>query len=340
MNKNTACKYQTEYPFFRLLSSYSAGCMLADRNPEDVLHAIFHGTHSANSVRYAQADLIGRTQKKLLEINEVLPGTWHENAEMLDFSYRTENLISFPECANLMKSFLQMVDDLEKLFFKALDTDLSAEEQEKLDFLVESLNVTDICMPMVRITYDSILILRDVYKKENLKDFLSYVNIRAVFDSNLWRCKEFFDDPETAQRFLNVIPDSKLRMREFALLAAKFDCRFTWSDAKPIMYSEDEELEWQATGEYIAVEERRKEETEIWVDKTEKELGDWKPYIDRVLLAAGSKKLGGMKPPYREHGAFGPINLTDGTKADRHLIRVQAWQKAGKPLFKGGASDE
>lgn len=340
MNKNAERKYQNEYPFFHLLSSYSARCMLADRNPEDVLHAIFHGAHRVNSVRYSQADLIGRTREKLLEINKVLPGTWHENAEMQDFSCRTENLISFPECVNLMKSFLHMVDDLETLFFKALDMGLSAEEQEKLDFLVESLNVTDICMPMVKITYDNILILRDVYKKENLTDFLSYVNVRIVFDTSLWRCKEFFDDPETAQRFLNVIPDSKLKMREFALLAAKFDCRFTWSDAKPIMYSEEEELEWQASGEYIPIEKRHKEETEIWIEKTEKELGDWKPFIDRILVAAGSKNLGGMKPPYREHGAFGLISLSDGTKANRHLIRVQAWKKAGKPLFTGGDSDE
>lgn len=328
-------KYWNEYPFFKLNNSFFVETMLADRSPDDLLRVFLEEGHTPKSLRYNYSDILDRLKSKLKEIDETIPGTWHENAEMNHIEIQTENLISFPECRDLMKSFLQMVDDLGELFFKALKTNLSQAEQNKLNFLVNSMNVTDICMPMVKLTYDNILILRDVYRRENLSDFLSYANVRLLFDSNLWRCKEFFDDPELAQRFLNVIPDSKLKLRRFAMLVSKFDCTFTWSDAKPVVFSPEEELEMQSMDDYIPIENRRLEETEIWIEKNADEVGDWEPYILRLRKAAGSENLGGVKPPYREHGAFGPITLVDGVVTDRHRLRVDAWHTApnAKPLI-------
>ncbi len=321
-------KYWKRYSYFELENDFFGHRLFADSTPEDFLRRIFDQKPIHRSLRYDYEAVEARMIRKLQEIDRMMmPGTWHSGAEILDLHITTENMISYPKCRDLMLAALQMVDDLKNLFFKALSVDLCEAERDQLNFLVHTLHVTDICLPDVLIDYDTIQVYKEVYRLENLSDFHSYVKIRGLSDCPVWQCIEFLEDRAVAEKYMNMIPDGKRLMREFAMAASKFNCDFVWSDA-PIEDGAEDEVEYSEIVDHLDTKEEYQSfygvRTEIWVEKTETELGLWEPYIQKLRKAASSSNLGGIRAPYREHGPFGPIVLKNGSVEDRHRLRVRA----------------
>lgn len=318
-DEQAARRFWNKYPFFYLFDKYLDTWAWSSRfmGKEPTLlerfnWAIWGGKEGFPVTRrYYFSEVKTRLIEKLKEIDAVVPGTFHKDAEILDLSIRTEVFFSFPECKTMMSSFLDMLNRLKELFMKAVSSDLSEEEQKEINFLASWFDARDVMLPSSLITYDNICLFRNIYREENLKDFYSYVRIRRIsYDGFLynttdfvpWRCQEFFEDQEIVQEFVDNFPFAKKSMREFANLVANFCCVFTWSDANPIRYSPDEERELsefnQSIGEEdIPLEERAKEPTRIYVEKTPEETAGWDQYIRNLNQAVSPPAQGGLRLP-------------------------------------------
>ena len=329
MDKEAARRYYEKYPFFRLFDKYLTvwnwySEFKSERpTAEDyLLHAIFGNIAKIKTEkRYDYDSVKQRMIDQLKQIDQVVPGTYHVNAQIKDLKIDTEVFFSFPECGKMIDSFLDMVDRLKKLFYKVLESDLSEDEIHEMNFLASWLDAKDRIAVSYTLTYSTVRKLKDVYLNENLRDFFCYAKIKNFFSAGPWRCKEFFDDDARVEKFVGVFPQTKSEIREFALAVSKFTCVFTWSDAKPITFSkEEEELDkamWEGTEFYVPVEKRAKERTRLYVNKTSDELFDWEPYVKRIQKAASPEKMGGIKLP-----AY--CNATSQFELSRMSNRIEA----------------
>ena len=334
MDENAATRYWNKYPFFALYHEYLNlwKWHIRQTEPGDshlniLLSVMLNGADEPAALReYNPEDIRARLVCQLKEIDQVIPGTFHSEAEITDLVIQTEVLFSFRECREMITSFLSMVDRTKELFFKAVNSTLSDVEIRELNFLACWLGASDVVMPSTTITYENICTYREVYREENLSDFYSYVKFRrfnygsAESDYKFvpWRCKEFFDDVDLAQRFIDVFPPAKTEIREFAMLATNYYCDFVWSDAKPIVFSAERERELQEflrdIGEKdIPLERRAKEHTRIYVKKTSAELFDWGEQVKKLNKAASPAAQGGLLLPERQY------DLTTGVKSIERL---------------------
>ncbi len=307
-DENAAKRYWEKYSFFRLFKEYMTAWAFFSRYEEPSFESACT-EDECNSFelkkRYDYLDIKNRLLTKIKELDEVIPGTYHKGAEITDLSIRTEVFFSFPKCSEMIKSLIILIERIQALYYKALFQTLDDEEIRELNFLASWLRAGDAVMPDTLITYNNILKYRDVYAEE-CRDmpFCDCVKIRrfGALDSSFipWRCKEFFNDMDTVRKFASFFPGTKAKMREFEMLLANFHCWFTWSDAKPIMYSPEEEQEisefLEMIGEEdIPIEERAKEPTEIYLNKEDCEMPGWGPFLDRLRIAASPEKKGGLK---------------------------------------------
>lgn len=312
MNEDAISIWYRKYSFFRIysdfLSQWNWGANFSDKKPpaeEILLKAIFSdedNIYSDYKRRYDFCDIKQRLIKTLEKINLVLPGTIHPNAEITNLRIRTETLISFPQCDRMVQSFLDMVVRLKELFFKAIHSELDDSEINELNFLASWFDACDVITPSTRITYDNILRYREIYAEENHSDFFEYVKLKWIHFSP-WRCKEFLDNLDLAQELVNVFPTAKKIIREFAVDAGKYTCEFIWSDAKPIVFSDEEEQAPFEFNKFIGEEnkpisERHKEMTVVYVDKLPEEMEGCEKYIQRLFDAASSAAKGGLKVPH------------------------------------------
>lgn len=333
MDELAAKRYYDKYPFFKLYGSFQSSCTwqkffkTGKPSLNDImllgLTKVFPNKNFEASERYDYVDVQHRLVEKLKEIDQVIPGTYHKDAEITNLKFSTKDFISFPKCKQMLTSFIDIVDSAKELFFKALDIELSEEEINELNFLANWLYMSDSVMPSVYLTYDNVRLYRNVYKHEGYKSFLSYAKIRRFVNEEPWRCKEFFDDMSVVQDFINIFPRAKSAMNEFATNVTKFSCEFTWSDAKPIVLSDEEELEFRHSEEYIPVEERRKESTHIYVDKTSEEMFGYETFAQKLRSAASPPSKGGLLLPVQEVPSNGFVSL------ERIKLRVAEKQRCG-----------
>ena len=207
---------------------------------------------------------------------------------------------------------MDIVNRIKELFFKALRTDLNEIEANELNFLASWMHMYDVVAQSTLLTYNNILIYRDVFVKENYKDFFYYANFRRFIGTAPWRCKEFFDDMSLVQEFVNIYPQAKAGMHQFTMNVTKFSCDFAWSDAKPIVYSPEEED--------VPVEQRAKERTHIYVEKTPEEMFGWEEYAKKLKDAASPPAKGGLKIPIRKNNMM----LAPEETLERMYARVDA----------------
>ena len=326
-----ANRYFEKYPFFQLyrwcweLWQWSKDYKGKKPTPEEnLMFAIFGGIpgYAKPEKRYRISDIRKRLIATLKECDKVMPGVYHKNAKITNLNVSTEVFFSFPLCGDMIRSFLQMVERLKELFFKAVHSDLQQDEINELNFLASWLDAVDVVTPSSNITYDNICVYRSVYLEENLNDFFSYVKIKRQYRDIAfvpWRCKEFFDDMELAQEFVNVLPDVRPQIREFATDVTNYTCIFVWSDAGSVMFPEDEDENCQDEWDYIPMEERAREHTRVYVEKTGEEIAGWEPYVQRVNAAASPAKMGGLSYPKRE------LDLHDQTLGFKRMtVRVEA----------------
>lgn len=315
MDAATARKYWNKYPFICLYRDYlscwewySQYKSMKPSELELIQKIIFSkedNIFDSYDKRYDYQDIRQRMIEQLHIIDAVMPGTYHEGAEITNLCIHTETFFSFPECSRMIQSFLQMVERLKELFFRAIHAELPDDDIREMNFLASYLYATDAVMPSVVMTYDVARLYRNVYLEENSRDFFSYVKIGRFIKTEPWRCKEFFENMNAVQDFVNVFPQAKTMMREFAMSSTKFYCSFVWSDAKPIVFSPEDELELseisRSFGEKEPTwEERAKEPTAIYVNKTVDELGSGAQYAQRLQDAAAPERKGGLHLPVRE----------------------------------------
>lgn len=311
-DEKAAKRYWNKYPFFRLYGDYlnhwKWNQQYKDPMPkaeELLLNAIFgKGEGIAVNERYDIKTIKERLVEQLKAIDEYIPGTYHDGAEITDLRIATQTLFSFPQCTEMLRSFLDIIERIKELFFLAIKQDLAEEEANELNFLVSWTEAVDIVTPSTMITYDTICAYRDIYIKEGHSDFFAYAKFKGFIRTNPWRCQEFFDDPELVKKLVHTFPQAKGEMRKFALELTKFECDFVWSDAQPIQYSEDEEKELEYLDQlfgvrHVPVEERPKARTQIYVDKNLSEVYGWGRYIDILKQMSGPVAKGGLDIPDR-----------------------------------------
>lgn len=331
-DEQAATRYLHKYPFIHLFKAYKERYEWYSHYKTEfpsakewLLNAIFtENPGYPVKMRYDYADIKGRLIDKLKEIDAVMPGTYHENAQITELMFRTDMLFSFPDCGKMMRSFIDMVNRLKELFFKALQAELPEDEINEFNFLGSRLNASDVTAPTLVMNYDTLCKYRKVYIEENLTDFFSYVKVRTFVGSAPWSCKEFFDDMSLVNELVNIFPQAKAMMREFAMSVSKLECVFVWSDAKPFMYSPEEEAELDSIDDmmgykHLPYEQRAKERTRIYIEKTSEEMLGWEEYVKKITAAAAPPTKGGLALPKRE------VDLRDiNTSVRRMMRRVEA----------------
>lgn len=122
----------------------------------------------------------------------------------------------FPACREMLQQFYQMADQLEFLFWQAMENRLDEERGRELNFLSASLRVKDAVSSAIPINTETISQLNEVYRSEGLTDFLSMVRVERFYGREAWLCREFPDDPVTAARYLQFAAGGKEAMLAFA----------------------------------------------------------------------------------------------------------------------------
>lgn len=321
LDETVKYKYWNKYSFFKLydlfLETWSWNSQYKEKmSPIEALLYMFENETCSIPIeeRYDYKSVKKRLIEQLKEMDVFMPGTFHANASITNLTIETEVLFSFPQITEMVRSYIEMVEKAETFFFRALKGNLSTEEINEYNFLINVLQITDIVMPGVFLTYDNVCNYRQAYIEEGLNDFFSYVKVRSFVGTgvicpgvNPWRCKEFFDDMDLVRKLANIFPEIREQMRKFALRVKKFECFFVWSDAEHIKTSPEEDEFDKQMGCYIPPEQRAKEPTIVYVDKTKDELYDWESYINKINLAISPSAKGGLRvravdinalPPY------------------------------------------
>lgn len=250
--------------------------------------------------RFDYRDIISRMIAKLKEIDKSIPGTYHNGANITKLQIDTENFCHFDEIKTMTECFITMVQRAMELFIQAVDSSLSQEEKNEYNLLVSTLGIRDRFYTKGYLYYDSLIKVKELYQGITKENFFDEIILRRGREFKPWRCVEFVLDRELVERYLSVMPEAKSKMREFAVAVSQFKCFFTWSDAKPIQFSPDEEEELKEMDEIlgedpIPLEQRAKEATEIYVEKNSAELNGDDATADRLISYCRPAKLGGLK---------------------------------------------
>lgn len=237
MKKETLEKRYHEYPFFRLDAEFRRQYEMESRFLD--FDEIPGFGPVGKTDRYDVKDLKKRIIRKTMEINRSIEGTYHPDATPVGLCYSTEWMMSFPKYRVLVTSLFRMVVRYKELFFKAISSELDDEEIRELDFLASSLDIRDLIQQDICLQYYNLIELRDVYRTENLKDFLSYVKIGRMEKTKYWRCEEFPKDRKLAWTYISLYPDAFSEIRKYLIRTANFSCWFYWSDDAPEEWKEE-----------------------------------------------------------------------------------------------------
>ncbi len=312
MDNVAATKYWNKYPFYKLFKKYLSvwqwNSEFIDPKPtaeELLLNRLFgKGEGIYVRKRYNINSIQTRLIDQLKNFDSVMPGSYYENGEIKNLCFSTQEFFSFPQCSDMIRSLVEMVKNIQELFFKAIADNISEDEKLELNFLAHSLTAVDVVTPNTLITYENISVYKKVYIKEGYTDFYDYVKIKGIIKTCPWRCKEFFEDIDLVQEFINIFPQAKAAMREFAMDVSKLCCYFDWID--------------KDTGETL------QESIEVYVPKTRKETYGWGKHINTLKRLSGPTKKGGLKTSLRT-----PFVLSDETF---HRLQNRATAKSGGNL--------
>jgi len=352
-----SCKHEAYFKWlekFDYISSYRVFNMAYDRTiysrryDEIKLKEAIFGVKLPKPFRYNFRQIQERLVGRLKELDESLPGTYHEGAEIQDLKIGISNFCHYPKINELIDSYLQMIERAGQLFFKALDEDLCEEEINEYNVIVSVIGIKDFVFPIKgNLYYDNLIRCREIYKSENLPNFYDYITFSPSRSPVPWRCAEFVENKDLVQRYINYHPNDKRYMREFAMQTKEFKCDFVWSDAKPVQLDDDDDMFGDDFDDIFGKSTKpAQERTVVFVSKTPEELGDNEKYADILLQLCGSEKMGGIVlPPYRNkvegevHRIMSRIPLMVGTPyttwyKDVHKVELVFEDEVG------GGSDE
>ena len=303
-NRRAAKKLYRKYPFFDMIDlficrkkSQSVFETKEGRAPNEndyLLNAIF-GT--VFKYKYSREELIERLKQGLIEYDKYIPGTYHKNAEITEFVYEVDTFFDFPDYQKMMESFFKMYDRLSSLFFKALKVDLTKEEINEYNLLVSCFGATSKfyvdSFYVGGLYYDILCKNRKVYNSTGYHDFSSFIRIKNRWDTDNpvigfepWKCRQFVEHEEYAQRFQDLFPQAKDFIRGTCMHIKNIWCSFVWSDA-PYKKEYDYDGSWYYSDE--------QEETEVFIPKTIREIGDDAKHAELLSKMASPESKGGLK---------------------------------------------
>lgn len=244
--------------------------------------------------RYDYADVVRRLRAQLQEIDKVLPGTIHPNADITKLYISTENFCRFEHISEMTESFIAMTERATEMFLKAVRTELPAEEINEYNFLVSALGLEDRACVSRYLYYNSLRKIREVYQDVDRENMSRYLVFKRAREFQPWRCADFVNNKALVKQYLAVMPEAKGEMRKFAMSASRFLCDFVWSDAEPI-WDPDEDKDRDPFWEPTPAEKLPKKNTKIYVEKTPEELGGDDVTAKRLLRYCKPAKLGGIE---------------------------------------------
>ena len=288
-NVKAARMISEKYPFFELLKSFEE-CKefrhykLSDEFDEDGQRLLYRIFGEENLLeKYDNEELIERLRQQLIDYDTFIPGTYHPCAEITQFHYEANSFVDFVRYSEMMDSFLKIYDRMSSLFFKALNEELSQDEINEYNLFVSYFRGQE-CGSSKFLHYDILQKHRDIYKTEGYHDIDSYIKInRLTTDFEPWRCKQFAEYKIFAQRYQDIYPATKDRIRDFCMYIKYIWCNFVWSDAP---YEEDEDDLFDF--------EKYQEHTVIYIPKTEEEIGDDATSAELLSVMASPESKGGL----------------------------------------------
>ena len=304
MDSKRAAKWQNRFPYIDYKRSFEYACNRSyygkDYDALRLMEVIWGVEHPHKPMRYNYKSVTERLRALLKEYDKVAPGTYHRDAQIKHLHIKTTTFCHFPQLEQMMTSFFEMVKRGEILFFKGLDQGLTAEEIKEYNIIVSILGIQDRFIPQKgELHYSMLRRLAPVYKAEQHRDFFAYVMLDPSKDIAPWRCAEFVSNRDMLQAYANIVPGAKKAMREYALLASQFLCSFAWSDAAPLTYTPAEDDEVREIGRmlhYLRLHDAYGglEPTDIYVPKTEEEIGEDLHYANALKQLSGPTAKGGI----------------------------------------------
>lgn len=247
--------------------------------------------------KYNYRSVIDRLYKKLEEMDKYIPGTFHKGEHIGRISISTNTFCSFEPINEMVESFLSMCERSKELFLKAVRDKLNADEILEYNFLVSVLGIRDQQCPMDYLYYSVLVNLKDVYSWLTEENFYSVIYFNDDKYFSPWRCREFVQNKALVQRYANIFPETKKKMREFAVDALDFNCRFVWSDD---MLTPEEQKIWDEADyseiEYLEYSNPRFQDktVTIYIKKNADELGEDYNAAQSINALFSPPKLGGI----------------------------------------------
>lgn len=247
--------------------------------------------------KYNYRSVIDRLYKQLEEMDKYIPGTFHKGEHIGRISISTNTFCSFEPINDMVESFLSMCERSKELFLKAVRDKLNADEILEYNFLVSVLGIRDQQCPMDYLYYSVLVNLKDVYSWLTEENFYSVIYFNDDKYFSPWRCREFVQNKALVQRYANIFPETKKKMREFAVKALDFECMFVWSD--DMLTPEEQEI-WN-NADYTErdglqyIDSRFQDKTiKVYVEKNADELGEDYNAAQSINALYSPPKLGGL----------------------------------------------
>lgn len=264
-----------KYPFFVLLNRFEAqkslfssfdfgqGTSMLEAN---LIRAIIGEKNLIK--KYDDNDILERLNTQLKEFDKMIPGTFHPEGKITQFHHEEAEFIDFPQYPTMMKSFFEVYDKMSELFFKAWKTDLSSDEINEYNLFVSYFQAKE-CASSKILHYDTLCEHRDLYISEGYTQLESYMKINRITTGfEPWKCKQFAEHREYAQRYQDIYPATIQSINDFCMHIKNILCVFIWSDA-PFVEDEDDIFapEEFKIGKY-------QECTRVYIPKNANELGN------------------------------------------------------------------
>ena len=294
-----------------------------DEREERLLKALF-GKHVSYE-NPLNKEVYDRMVEKLRALESNYPGTFHPNAEILDFEFTTKTFFAFPEIGALIGGFYDLVTRFKYLFFAAWERDLEEAEVRQYDFLATVLKVADLYVPHT-IYYDTLKRLIPVYREEGFKgeraEFFDLVKLRFCYRFDPWECKDFAEDYDLAQFYASMDPSASRKMIDYGRAVKYYHCLFRWSDEcngtnqpNPDEMDDDgmdamtdtcleENLDDDLEKDYAGLNSLERKGfgmiagwQNVNVPKTEEELQRDGIYAEKLIRLGGDPSVGGVRTP-------------------------------------------
>lgn len=304
LNNQVFSKWWDKYPYFKYIKEYEYAykrTFFSDsfdkiRLFETLFNTKYEGGYPT---RYDVSNIQVRLEKELLEIDKSLPGTYHHGAEITDIKVAAANFCEFEHITEMTESFIAMVERAKELFLKVVFSDLNNDEIQEYNMLVSSLGIRDKYYPRGYLRYNELVKAKDQYKHITPLTFCNEIVMMHSLNFAPWKCKNFIENYDLVKKYLQVVPEAKGHMREFAVAVSQFLCNFTWSDSKSCELSSDEDTESACIDELdnhesFSHKSHSKERMEFYVKKNNDELAGDDKASELLLKYCLPERLGGI----------------------------------------------